>query len=140
MASEISEITNEPVVPSIAPKPPFALRERGYIFWAELYPEFSKQEKLNRADHYLLARYCTSLAEWESLDEWSRTNEPFKEMTSSKNVKYFAKHPKISRLEFLETYLPRLEKALCIGAGSRAPDGSDDDDGAEHLFHRRKKK
>lgn len=105
------------------PDPPFTLRERGALFWAEVYRLLNHDGKLEAVDLFLLARYCDALAEWEELNDWSRANEPFKEMISSKGVAYFAKHPKISRLETLEPHLLRMEKALGIGAKSRGKVG-----------------
>ena len=127
--------------PRIVPDPPFVLREGGFKFWRVLYFQLIGEGKLKPVDDYLLARYCTTLAEWEELDEYSRTHELFEEMTSSKGVKYFAKHPKISRLETLEPLLLRMEKQLGIGAGARAAKKIDpgEDPDVSGIFSRRKK-
>jgi phage terminase small subunit len=82
---------------------------------------------LKVVDHWLIARYCETQSEWENLNKFRQQNEIFKEMTSSKGVKYFAKHPQISRLETIEQLLLRLEKQLGIGSSGSGdgPGGTD---------------
>lgn len=105
------------------PNPPLKLRPKGREFWDEIFALLSAGGGLDRVDLYLLARYCDALAEWGELNEWSQSNEPFEKLISSKGVEYFAKHPKVSRLETLDPHILRMERALGIGSRSRIAGG-----------------
>ncbi len=105
------------------PPPPFLLATHANAIWAKLFTLLTEDAKLRDADHYLLARYCEGLAEWEELNEWRKKNDVFIEMRSAKGATYMVKHPKISRLENLDQQLPRMEKALGIGAKARGTGG-----------------
>ena len=115
-------------IEQVVPEPPFTLRDGGERFWKVLYFQLAGEGKVKPCDTYLLARYCTTLAEWEALDLYSRTHDLFEKMISNKGVEYFAKHPKISRLESIEPLLLRMEKSLGIGAGTRITKKINDDD------------
>lgn len=105
------------------PEPPFELSERAREIWGILFPLLAVDGAVASQDHWLLARYCETQAEWEEHNRFRRANKVFKEMTSGKGVKYFAKHPEISRLETIEQLLPRMEKQLGIGAKNTGEGG-----------------
>lgn len=101
------------------PKPPIKLSKKAKKHWpriVRLLGEYSQYEEL---DGFGLARYCETFAEWEELNDFRSKNDPFQKLISNKGQEYFQKHPKISRLETLETLLLRMEKQLGISRSAR---------------------
>lgn len=132
----MAEDTIENDVDIEVPEPPFNLSARGREIWILLYPLLAADNNVTSQEHWLLARYCDTQSEWEDLNTYRKDNQLFEKMKSSKGVDYYAKHPKISRLETIEQLLLRMEKQLGIGAKNITESGNKPPSGLEEIIKR----
>ncbi len=100
-------------------QPPIPLKGEALEIWRDTYSILKGAKILTAADLRALARYCIYFAEWLTLQEFQAESGYYKTAISSKGVEYLVKHPEISRSEFLENAITRLEKDLCLTPGSR---------------------
>jgi P27 family predicted phage terminase small subunit len=88
--------------------------------WRNVTELMATMGVLTKADLALVARYCESWVEWQSLRDFRKEKGLYCTLVSSKGVSYMAKYPEITRLEVLEAQLLRMEREIGFTPSTRS--------------------